>query len=155
MIVTTIIEWDMGHRIPNHKSKCRNLHGHRYKLEVNMEGGIIRKSQDSSESMVMDFGDIKDIVRKEIADRCDHAFMYWEKDKDIKSFFKRHPAYKNVCVPFVPTAEEIVRWIFVRLKNKFKDIYKTELHLHSLVLWETPNSKAYCSEEDTIHDQHA
>jgi 6-pyruvoyltetrahydropterin/6-carboxytetrahydropterin synthase len=39
--VTKIVEWDMGHRVPNHKSKCRNPHGHRYRLEVTIGGPLI------------------------------------------------------------------------------------------------------------------
>ena len=151
MIVSTIIEWDMGHRIPNHKSKCKNLHGHRYKLEINIEGNFIRKKRSSSESMIIDFGDVKDIACKEIKDYCDHAFMYWDKDKDVSMFFNIHKTYKHLPVPFIPTVEEIARWIFTTLNSKLKDTYKTGLKLHSVTVWETPTCKAFYSREDFIH----
>ena len=153
MIVTTLIEWDMGHRIPNHKNKCKNLHGHRYKLEINVEGGFIRRKSSSSESMVLDFGDIKDITRREIKDRLDHAFMYWEKDKDMSNFFKLHKTYKHISVPFVPTAEEIARWIFDILDTKFYDQYKTGLKLYSVIVWETPTCKAIYRRKDLKYDK--
>ena len=41
MKITKIIQWDMGHRIQNHRSICRGLHGHRYKAEICIEGSII------------------------------------------------------------------------------------------------------------------
>ncbi len=151
MMVTTIIEWDMGHRIPNHKSVCKNLHGHRYKLEINVEGGFIRKARSSSESMIIDFGDVKDIARRVIRDPCDHAFMYWEKDSDMSKFFTTHKTYKHVSVPFIPTAEEIARWIFATLDSQFKDTFGTGLALHSVTVWETPTSKAFYSRKDATH----
>ncbi|NRA47057.1 MAG: 6-carboxytetrahydropterin synthase [Oligoflexales bacterium] len=63
MDVTKIIEWDMGHRVPNHKNKCRHPHGHRYRLEVSMRGAISLEKGSSSEGMVVDFGDIKELMR--------------------------------------------------------------------------------------------
>lgn len=151
MITTTIIEWDMGHRIPFHKGKCKNIHGHRYKLEINVEGNLIRKGQHSSESMVIDFGDIKEIARTEVHDVCDHAFMLYYQDTDLLNFFNSHKNYKYIIVPFIPTAEEIAAWIYSKLNDKFKDIYKTGLKLHSIVVWETPNNKAIYSRKDFMH----
>ena len=73
------IEWDMGHRVMNHVSKCRNLHGHRYKAEICLEGNLIDINGDSSEGMVMDFEAIKRIAVEYIQDILDHGFMIWEK----------------------------------------------------------------------------
>ncbi|MBI4225594.1 6-carboxytetrahydropterin synthase [Candidatus Roizmanbacteria bacterium] len=55
MVITKIIEFDMGHRIPNHKSQCRNLHGHRYKLEVNLEGDVEEKKEEVRKEWSMIF----------------------------------------------------------------------------------------------------
>jgi len=148
MKITKIIEWDMGHRIPNHKSKCRNLHGHRYKLEICLEGNLVDKKGASSESMVLDFGDVKKIATTEIYDLCDHSFMVWQGDKKILDFFKKNKSFNYVIVPFIPTAEEIAKWIYKKLENKYQDEYKTELLLHSIKLWETPNSSAIYTHED-------
>ena len=49
MIITKLLEIDMGHRIPQHKSKCFNPHGHRYKFEVGVEGELINSKGESSE----------------------------------------------------------------------------------------------------------
>lgn len=144
MKVTKIIEWDMGHRVPNHKSKCSSMHGHRYKAEICASGDVVHKQGISDEGMVIDFSDLKQIFIKHIHDALDHSCMLWEKDKAFVDFFKRQRAQKCVVVSFVPTAENIAFWIFQELDDKIKDIYKTNLRLHSVKLWETPTSSATC-----------
>lgn len=152
MNITKIIEWDMGHRIPNHKSKCKNLHGHRYKLEICLEGDLVDKKGASSEAMVMDFGDVKKIATSEICDLCDHSFMVWQGDKEILDFLKKSRSLKYVVVSFIPTAEEIAKWIFKKLEEKYQDEHKTGLQLHSVKLWETPTSSALYTREDFLRN---
>ena len=53
------MEFDAGHRIPNHKSSCRNLHCHRYAIEVSLSGDIIQEENESDFGMVIDFKEIK------------------------------------------------------------------------------------------------
>jgi len=142
MKIYKTIEWDMGHRIPNHLSQCRNLHGHRYKLEVCLEGQLIKNPGNSSESMVMDFGQIKQILEAEVRNVCDHGFMVWRGDKKLLDFFKKNQDLKHIVVPFIPTAEEISDWLFNKLNRKFKDKFKTGLILKSVTVWETPSSRA-------------
>jgi len=142
MKIYKTIEWDMGHRIPNHRSQCQYLHGHRYRLEVCLQGKLINRANDSSQGMVMDFGEVKNILIREVKDVCDHAFMVWKDDRKLIRFFKASPDMKHVAVPFIPTAEEIARWLFRKLKTKFKHEFKTGLILESVTVWETPSSKA-------------
>ena len=54
------VETDTGHRVPNHKSKCRHFHGHRYRFEAEIEGDIVETSGVSEEGMLMDFSDVGD-----------------------------------------------------------------------------------------------
>ena len=61
MKIGKVIQWDMGHRVLNHRSICKGLHGHRYKAEICVEGKLIEKSGVSEEGMVIDFSDIKKI----------------------------------------------------------------------------------------------
>ncbi len=142
MKIYKTVEWDMGHRIPNHRSQCKNLHGHRYRLEVCLEGKLIDKKSSSSEDMVMDFGGIKKILNKEVVEVCDHAFMFWKKDKIMADFFKTNPSMKHLPVSFVPTAERTAQWVFKKLKTRFKDEYGTGLKLSEVTVWETPSSRA-------------
>lgn len=142
------IEWDMGHRITNHHSQCRNLHGHRYRAEIWVEGKLIHNETVSEEGMVIDFGDVKKIAMEYIHDILDHGFMVWSKDKILIDFFKKNSDLKHIIVPFVPTSENIAAWIFVQMDKNLKDKYRTGLKLHSIKLWETPTSAAECSRKD-------
>lgn len=142
MKITKQIEWDMGHRVTNHNSKCRNLHGHRYKAEICVEGEIVRVKNISEEGMVLDFGDIKTFAMKSVHDMLDHGFMIWDKDTILVRFFQSNPSLKYIIVPFTPTAENISEWIFKTLHGQIKDTYHTKLALYSIKVWETPTSYA-------------
>jgi len=137
----------MGHRVLNHRSVCKGLHGHRYKAEICVEGDLVEKKDASEEGMVIDFADIKKIAQKFIQEELDHAFMVWEKDIELLEFFKNSKGHKPVIVPFTPTAENVAAYIFNQLKDKFTDVFKTGLHLQSVKLWETPSSYALFESE--------
>lgn len=53
------LEFDAGHRIPNHNGQCSNIHGHRYSLIVTLEGEVSKSSSSSDYGMLMDFNDVK------------------------------------------------------------------------------------------------
>ena len=142
MKIVKIIQWDMGHRVLHHRSICKGLHGHRYKAEICISGDLVSKSGSSEEGMVIDFADIKKIAKKYIQEDLDHAFMVWDKDEELINFFNHSKGHKPVIVPFTPTAENVAAYIFHKLQDKFQDIYKTGLQLHSVKLWETPTSHA-------------
>ena len=142
MKIGKVIQWDMGHRVLNHRSICKGLHGHRYKAEICVEGELIDQSGASEEGMVIDFADIKRTAQKLIQEELDHAFMVWDKDEELLEFFKHSKGHKPVIVSFTPTAENVAVYIFYILKDKFSDVYKTGLHLQSIKLWETPSSYA-------------
>lgn len=148
MIITKTIEWDMGHRVMNHKSKCKNIHGHRYKMEVTLEGRLVDISGDSSEGMVIDFVDIKRIATEHVHDVLDHGFMVWEKDKKLLKFFAENPDQKHIIVPFTSTVENIAKWVFDQLDKKYEDTYKTGLKLKSIRMWETPTGYVICNRDE-------
>lgn len=148
MIISKKIEWDMGHRVTNHKSKCRNLHGHRYVAEIYLQGNLVNIKGDSSEGMVIDFADIKKIIVEYVHNILDHGFMIWKKDKLLVKFFTENPDQKQIIVPFVPTCENIAAWIFIQIDRHIKDRYKTGLKVFSVKLWETPTSMAECTRKD-------
>ncbi|RMD77548.1 6-carboxytetrahydropterin synthase [Candidatus Dojkabacteria bacterium] len=148
MKVIKELQWDMGHRITNHRSQCRNLHGHRYKAEICIEGDLVGIEGISNEGMVIDFGDIKKIAVKHIHNVLDHGFMVWNKDKVLMEYFKKNADQKHIIVSFVPTCENIAAWIFNQLDSHIKDRYKNGLRLHSIKLWETPTSVVICTRND-------
>ena len=146
MKIGKVIQWDMGHRVLNHRSVCKGLHGHRYKAEICVEGNLIEEKGASEEGMVIDFADIKKVAQKFIQEELDHAFMVWDRDHELLEFFKSSQGHKPVIVPFTPTAENVAAYIFNELKDKFADVFQTGLKLQSVKLWETPSSYALYDE---------
>lgn len=142
MHITTRLEFDAGHRIPDHKSQCRNLHGHRYALEITLSGDIISKKEVSENGMVMDFSDVKRIARESLVDLWDHAFLVFKEDKAVLDFLNNLPNHKTVVFSSVPTAENMAAEAFRILKHQYKDTYGNHLKLERVRLYETPNSWA-------------
>ena len=142
MHITTRLEFDAGHRIPSHKSQCRNLHGHRYAMEITLSGDIITRENTSENGMVMDFSDVKAIAKKAIVDVWDHAFLVYQHDTEVLNFLNTLPNHKTVIFPTVPTAENMAAEAFNILKDKYHGTYGNHLKLEKVRLYETPNNWA-------------
>lgn len=142
MQITTRLEFDAGHRIPSHKSQCRNLHGHRYAMEITLSGNIIELENASDNGMVMDFSDVKAIAKRCVVDLWDHAFLVYKNDTIVLDFLRGLPNHKTVVFNTVPTAENMASEAFNILKAQYRDIYGTQLKLERVRLYETPNSWA-------------
>ncbi|MES2552742.1 MAG: 6-carboxytetrahydropterin synthase QueD [Pseudomonadota bacterium] len=142
MQITTRLEFDAGHRIPCHKSQCRNLHGHRYAIEITLSGDIIKNEGTSENGMVMDFSDVKAIARKSVVDVWDHAFLVYQGDSEVLAFLNSLPDHKTVVMGTVPTAENMAAEAFRILNNEYRDFYGNHLKLERVRLYETPNSWA-------------
>jgi len=142
MQITTRLEFDAGHRIPSHKSQCKNLHGHRYAIEITLSGDIITLENASENGMVMDFSDVKSIAKSAVVDVWDHAFLVYQYDNEILNFLNALPNHKTVVFPTVPTAENMAAEAFKILKNQYQDTYGNHLKLEKVRLYETPNNWA-------------
>lgn len=142
MQITTRLEFDAGHRIPSHKSQCRNLHGHRYVIEITLSGEIIQQEGVSDQGMVMDFSDVKAIARRAVVDVWDHAFLVYKGDTVVLEFLNALPDHKTVVMETVPTAENMASEAFRILDALYRDTYGNHLRLERVRLYETPNSWA-------------
>jgi 6-pyruvoyltetrahydropterin/6-carboxytetrahydropterin synthase len=142
MEITTRMEFDAGHRIPGHKNTCKNLHGHRYALEVTIKGEIIQQESASEFGMVMDFKDAKDLIKSTIVDRWDHAFIVYDKDQEVVDFLSTLEGHKTVTLPKVPTAENMALIAFESLKEAFKEKFSVSIIPVKVRLYETPNNWA-------------
>lgn len=142
MQITTRLEFDAGHRIPSHKSQCKNLHGHRYAIEITLSGDIITLENASENGMVMDFSDVKAIAKSAVVGVWDHAFLVYQHDTEILGFLNSLPNHKTVVFPTVPTAENMAAEAFKILKNQYHDTYGNHLKLEKVRLYETPNNWA-------------
>ena len=148
LTITRKLEFDAGHRIPDHKSQCRNLHGHRYTLEITLIGNVIQEEGSSDNGMIMDFSDVKALAKQHLVDVWDHAFIAYEKDTTVLQFLESIPGHKTVIIKSIPTVENLARTAFDILKSAYEDRYGTGLRLHKVVLHETPNCWAEVTSGD-------
>lgn len=146
MIISKEIQFDAGHRIPNHESKCRNPHGHRYKVVAEVYADTVRSDEGSSEEgMVMDFGFLKELLTDHVHDIFDHGFVYYKKDRQIKQFLEEYGelfGWKVIKFPLIPTAENFAKWIFSTLDARVHNKTDGFAKLQSITVWETPTSMA-------------
>lgn len=139
MLVTRRLEFDAGHRIPDHKSQCRHLHGHRYALEITLSGEIIRQDGDAANGMVMDFSEVKSLAKQHVVDLWDHAFLVYSGDAQVLAFLQSLPDHRTVVLDCVPTAENLAEAAFRILDPVYRDTYGNHLRLERVRLYETPN----------------
>lgn len=139
MRITRRLEFDAGHRIPNHGSQCRHLHGHRYALEVTLVGDVIDSAGRPDDGMVMDFSEVKAIAKQHVVDAWDHAFLVWRGDAAVVTFLQTLAGHKTVILDHVPTAENLARIAFAILAPLYRDSYGNHLRLERVRLFETPN----------------
>ena len=142
MQITRRLEFDAGHRIPNHNSQCKHLHGHRYAIEITLSGDIITAAGVSEEGMVMDFSDVKHIAKERVVDVWDHAFLVYRGDKAVLDFLNTLPGHKTVVLDVIPTAENLAKVAFDLLHDAYRDTFGNHLRLERVRLFETPNNWA-------------
>ena len=137
------VETDTGHRVPNHKSKCRHMHGHRYRWEAELEGDVVTLGGVSEEGMLMDFSDVSAIQNEYIHDVVDHAFIVYERDKEaLVALSHMGDEHRTLIVPFIPTAENLAKWAFEKVEPHISSTYGNSLKLHAFHVRETPKSWA-------------
>lgn len=142
LTVTRKFEFDAGHRIPNHQSLCKHLHGHRYVLEVTLTGTTIEQKDARDFGMMIDFGDIKHVIKTYLVDEWDHAFLVYDHDDIVKNFLATMLDHKTVVLPCVPTAENLVAIAFAKIEVLLTEKlahYNQTLKLQHVRLYETPN----------------
>jgi 6-pyruvoyltetrahydropterin/6-carboxytetrahydropterin synthase len=148
MLITRRLEFDAGHRIPSHHSKCRHLHGHRYAIEVTLSGSIITEAGAAEQGMVMDYSEVKRIANVALVDLWDHAFLVYRQDLDVLQFLQSLDDHKTAVLDTPPTAENLALTAFRILDAAYQDTYGNHLRLEQVRLFETPNCWA-----DAIRDK--
>ena len=137
--ITRRLEFDSGHRIPNHDGQCKHLHGHRYAIEVTLTGEVAHHPGKADDGMVLDFGDIKRLTNQHIVDLWDHAFLVAKEDEGLVAFLATLPNHKTVVMEHVPTVENLAKAAFAILQPVFTKSFGGRLELSALRLYETPN----------------
>lgn len=135
------VEFDAAHRVPNHKSKCRNLHGHRYRVIVHVTGPLSEDGSD--EGMVLDFGDIKRALMEKIHDVYDHSLILYDGDPvfaDMKFVADTNNWILNE-VNYVPTAENMAAAFYYILREELSNPV-VGVEVRCVEVYETPTSVA-------------
>lgn len=136
--VTKEFRFEMAHVLNNYDGPCRNVHGHSYILYVTVKGVPADDPLKGSDGMVIDFGELKHVVEKEITDRYDHAIVV-SGQMDEEKLKKYCALFENIIVaPYQPTCENLVSDFATVLAKKMPDA----VSLHSLKLYETATAFA-------------
>jgi len=144
--VTKEFSFEMAHALWNYDGPCRNVHGHSYKLFVTLAGTPSDDPHDPKNGMVIDFTDLKEIVKKEIINEFDHAVTVSE-NYDRKKMDAFKTMFGNmVVVGYQPTCENLAADFASRIKKQLPE----KVRLHSLKLYETATSYAewYASDNE-------
>ncbi|WP_109302146.1 6-carboxytetrahydropterin synthase [Aquimarina sp. AU474] len=137
--ITKQFSFETGHALYGYDGKCRNVHGHSYKLSVTVIGTPITDTSHVKLGMVIDFGDLKKIVKEDIEDVFDHATVFNKNTPHVelaKELAER--GHNVILVDYQPTSENMVIDFAQKIKSRLPETIK----LHSLKLQETETSYA-------------
>ena len=113
--LTTYTELELGHRLrTSYAMKCQHLHGHRYEVEITVTADSLNE-----DNMIVDFKKLKEVVKKVLDDKWDHAFCLKEDDPLVESLKQDEHIERLHIVPFNPTLEWMVKHWYEELNNAF------------------------------------
>lgn len=137
--ITKQFTFETGHALYGYDGKCKNVHGHSYELSVTVIGTPISDTNHVKYGMVIDFGDLKRIVNKEIVDVFDHATVFNKNTPHVELAKELSDRGHNVLlVDYQPTSEMMV----IDFAQKIQSLLPAHIQLHSLRLQETRTSYA-------------
>ena len=137
--ITKRFSFETGHALYGYDGKCRNVHGHSYKLYVTVIGQPISDTTHVKLGMVIDFSDLKVIVKNKIVDIYDHATVFNKNTPHVELAKELADRGHNVLlVDYQPTSEMMI----IDFANVIKQELPSHIKLHSLKLQETDSSYA-------------
>ena len=137
--ITKQFSFETGHALYGYDGKCRNVHGHSYKLAVTVIGNPIGDTSNVKYGMVIDFSDLKKIVKEEIVNVFDHATVFNKNTPHVELAKELEDRGHNILlVDYQPTSEMMV----IDFSKKIKKRLPENIALHSLKLRETDTSYA-------------
>ena len=145
--ITKQFSFETGHALYGYDGKCQNVHGHSYKLSVTVIGKPIVDRSNVKFGMVIDFTDLKKIVKEEIVDQFDHATVFNETTPHIELAKElKTRGHHVILVDYQPTSENMVIDFAQRIKNRLPE----GITLFSLKLQETDSSFAEWFASDNL-----
>ncbi|GGB84988.1 6-carboxytetrahydropterin synthase QueD [Flavobacterium suaedae] len=143
--ITKQFTFETGHALYGYDGKCKNVHGHSYKLSVTVIGSPITDTENVKYGMVIDFGDLKKIVQEEIVEIFDHATVFNKNTPHVELAKELQVRGHHVLlVEYQPTSENMV----IDFADKIKSRLPENIALHSLKLQETESSFAEWYQSD-------
>ena len=143
--ITKQFSFETGHALYGYDGKCKNVHGHSYKLSVTVIGSPITDVNNVKFGMVIDFTDLKKIVKEEIVDNFDHATVFNKNTPHIELAKELQSRDHHVIlVDYQPTSENMVIDFAAKIKGRLPQ----NIALHSLRLQETETSFAEWFQSD-------
>ncbi len=137
--ITKQFSFETGHALYGYDGKCKNVHGHSYKLSVTVIGTPITDSNNVKFGMVIDFSDLKKVVREEIVDHFDHATVFNKNTPHVELANElSNRGHHVILVNYQPTSENMV----IDFAKKIQDRLPNDIQLFSLKLQETESSFA-------------
>ena len=137
--ITKAFSFETGHALYGYDGKCKNVHGHSYKLSVTVIGKPITDKNNVKYGMVIDFTDLKKIVGEEIVDVFDHATVFNKNTPHVELAHElKTRGHHVILVEYQPTSENMV----VDFAKKIQNRLPSHITLHSLKLQETDTSFA-------------
>ncbi|WP_418508747.1 6-pyruvoyl trahydropterin synthase family protein [Corallibacter sp.] len=137
--ITKQFSFETGHALYGYDGKCKNVHGHSYKLSVTVIGEPISDTSNVKFGMVIDFSDLKKIVKEDIVDVFDHATVFNKNTPHVELAKELKDRGHNVLlVNYQPTSEMMV----IDFAEKIKKRLPENISLYALKLQETESSYA-------------
>lgn len=137
--ITKQFNFETGHALYGYDGKCKNVHGHSYKLSVTVIGQPITDPTNVKYGMVIDFSDLKKIVKEEVVDRFDHATVFNAGTPHIELAKElQDRGHHVILVDYQPTSENMVLDFSAKISARLPQ----GIALHSLRLQETETSYA-------------
>ncbi|WP_028891667.1 6-carboxytetrahydropterin synthase [Tenacibaculum sp. 47A_GOM-205m] len=137
--ITKQFNFETGHALYGYDGKCKNVHGHSYKLSVTVIGEPITDTSNVKYGMVIDFGDLKKIVKEEIVDVFDHATVFNKNTPHIELAKElKDRGHHVILVNYQPTSEMMV----IDFAEKIQSRLPENIKLHAIKLQETETSFA-------------
>jgi 6-pyruvoyltetrahydropterin/6-carboxytetrahydropterin synthase len=137
--ITKQFSFETGHALYGYDGKCKNVHGHSYKLSVTVIGKPISDNTNVKFGMVIDFSDLKKIVKEEVVDAFDHATVFNKNTPHVELAAElKNRGHHVILVDYQPTSENMVTDFAQKIKSRLSD----DIELHSLKLQETDTSFA-------------
>lgn len=136
----TEYSFDSAHFLAGYEGKCRNIHGHRWRVVVKVKGEELEHS-GSQKGMLVDFGDLKKDVKKE-TERLDHALIVEQGSlRPHVAQILEEEGFRIITVAFRPTAELFAKYFYEIIQN-------LGYQVRSVTVYETPNNSATYEEDD-------